>query len=114
MGFSARLSFLTTRTALHRGRLDLGTWHGYHELWTKEAQPAERLTPRFRFEDQGSLTVLLDRADGTADGLRFTRNDGERSECLGVAASGQFLSQQDLGLTAPLESGWHRLEWNPR
>ncbi len=109
-GILGAVSFLTTRTALHRARLDLGTWHGYQELWTREDLPAEDLSLRFRFDEAGSFTVLLRRQDGTADGIRFSRNPGEVSQCLHVATTGQFLSRTPL--EAPVGSGWHRLRWN--
>jgi hypothetical protein len=41
-GILGAVSFLTTRPALHRDRLDLGAWHGFHELLLKQPlAPAE-------------------------------------------------------------------------
>lgn len=104
-GILGAVSFVTTRTALHRERLDLGAWHGHHELRLREAHRVDGLELRFRLQREGTFTVRLDE-----QALRFSRNPGEQSLCLGVSEAGRFRDVEALPLLE-LDPSWHHLRW---
>ena len=64
---SAPSPSVATRTALHRDRLDLGAWHGFHELLLREPVTPERLALRFRLRRTG----LARARSPPHDGARF-------------------------------------------
>ena len=107
-GILGSVSFLTTRTALHRARLDLGVWHGYQEVVYREPVRLGRLELRFRLARPGYLVVLHEKRPDGFLGVRLSRSEGLGSACLTGDAEGGFLSHEPLPLEG-LGTGWHRL-----
>jgi lysophospholipase L1-like esterase len=108
-GILGAVSFLTTRTALHRGRLDLGVWHGYHEVLAREPLAPARLSLRFRLRKGGWLAVITAHDGARFEAVRVSREAGFPSACLAGTAAGAFSAKQGLGGTPELGTGWHRL-----
>jgi lysophospholipase L1-like esterase len=108
-GILGAVSFLTTRTALHRDRLDLGAWHGYHELLLREPLAPARLALRFRLPEGGWLAVITAHDGARFEALRVSREPGLPSACLAGTAAGAFTRREPLAAGAALDAGWHRL-----
>ena len=107
-GILGAVSFLTTRTALHRARLDLGVWHGYQELIYGEPVVLERLDLRFRLARPGYLVALHEKRDDGFLGVRLSRSEGLPSACLVGNGEGGFAQREPLDV-APLDDAWHEL-----
>jgi lysophospholipase L1-like esterase len=107
-GILGAVSFLTTRTALHRGHLDLGVWHGYQEVVYAESIVLERLELRFRLARPGYLVVLHEKRDDGFLGVRLSRSPGLPSACLVGDAEGGFVGQMPLDAVG-LDDDWHRV-----
>lgn len=112
-GILGSVSFLTTRTALFRERLNLGAWHAHHELrWHEPVEP-EEIGLRFRLPGEGTFTVLLGDDREGFDALRFSRSPGLEGGCMRVAPGGRFERHEPLPGTSAdaLGSGWHVVLW---
>jgi len=112
-GILGSVSFLTTRTALFRERLDLGAWHGHHELRWHEILDPERIELRFRLPGEGTFTVMLGDDRVGFDAVRFSRSPGLSGGCFRVAPGGRFEGHTGLLGSSPgeLDPEWHRFEW---
>ncbi|MAE95520.1 MAG: hypothetical protein CL910_12745 [Deltaproteobacteria bacterium] len=110
-GILGAVSFVTTRTALFRERLDLGAWHGHHELRMKRRVEPVEVRLRARLVDAGTLSLLLGSDEEGFDAVRLSRSRGLPSACLRVAASGRFLRVRPLPQGEGLDDGWHDLRW---
>jgi lysophospholipase L1-like esterase len=107
-GILGAVSFVTTRRALRGDRLDLATWHGFHEILLRQALVPERFALRFRLPDGGWL-VALTAQGGRFEGVRLSRDAGFPSACLAGTAAGAFTRKEPLAAPA-LDPGWHDLE----
>ncbi|MCP5056101.1 MAG: SGNH/GDSL hydrolase family protein [bacterium] len=112
-GILGSVSFMTTRTALFRERLDLGVWHGHHELRWHELLDPERIELRFRLPGEGTFTVLLGDDHVGFDAVRFSRSPGLSGGCFRVAPGGRFEKRSALPVSSSgaLDGEWHRFEW---
>jgi lysophospholipase L1-like esterase len=107
-GILGAVSFVTTRTALHRDRLDLGVWHGFHELLLREPLTPAWLTLRFRLRDAGWLAVITAHDGARFEAVRLSRDPAFSSACLSGTREGAFTAKRPLA--APeLGAGWHTL-----
>lgn len=107
-GILGAVSFVATRTALYRDRLDLGAWHGYHELLLREPVTPERIALRFRLREPGWLALLFQRTETRFEAVRVSRDPGFPPACLAGSADGAFASKAPLA-QPPLDAGWHAL-----
>jgi hypothetical protein len=94
-------SFLITRAALSRDRLDLGSWYGRHELIFRTPFTPREISLRF---SAGELAVLFDKTAAGFSGVRFA--DG-RAAFFRADAVGRFL--ETVPLDAVVDGSWHRL-----
>jgi lysophospholipase L1-like esterase len=95
-GILGAVSFLTTRTALHRGHLDLGVWHGYQELVYEAPVVLEQLDLRFRLVRPGYVVVLYEVSERGFRGVRLSRDEDLPSLCVAGDADGAFTSKAPL------------------
>ena len=107
-GILGAVSFVATRTALWRNRLDLGAWHGYHELLLREPLTPERISLRFRLREPGWLALLVQRTESRFDAVRVSRDPDFPAACLAGTAAGAFTAKTPLPQPA-LDPGWHAL-----
>jgi lysophospholipase L1-like esterase len=112
-GILGAVSFLTTRSALHRNRLDLGKWHGYQELLYREPVVLEALELRVRLPRPGYVVALFDQSDAGFQGLRLSSDPGFPSACLAGTESGGFTRREPLS-REPLDDRWHQLALRAR
>ena len=107
-GILGAVSFVATRTALHGNHLDLGAWHGFHELLLREPVTPERVALRFRLREDGWLAVLVQHTEAGFDAVRVSRDPGVPAACLAGTPEGAFTSKTPLAQPA-LDRGWHAL-----
>jgi lysophospholipase L1-like esterase len=107
-GVPGAISFLTTRTALHRNRLNLGVWHKYQEIVYREPVALGSLDLDFRIRRSGYLVVLFNRDEASFSGVRLSRNPDFSSTCLSGTTEGEFTGRTPLDVR-PLDGKWHRL-----
>ena len=101
-------SFLITRAALSRDRLDLGAWAGYNEVLYREPILPKRLNLRLRLEKDAYLNVLFNRTSSGFCAVRLSRRPDRASAFLRGLPEGRILSEGPLALP-PLDGSWHRL-----
>jgi len=107
-GILGAVSFVATRTALHGDRLDLGVWHGFHELLLREPVTPERLALRFRLREGGWLAVHVQHTGDRFEAVRLSADPAFPTACLEGAADGGFRTKAPLAQPA-LGRGWHAL-----
>ena len=107
-GILGAVSFVATRTALHGDRLDLGVWHGFHELLLREPVTLERLSLRFRLRRGGWLAVISAHDGARFEAVRVSADPGFPPACLAGTAAGAFTAKRPLALPEPGQ-GWHTL-----
>ena len=108
-GILGAVSFVATRTALHRDRLDLGVWHGFHELLLREPVTLERLSLRFRLRRGGWLAVISAHDGARFEAVRVSRGPGLSARLpRRERAAGAFTAKRPLALPDP-GRGWHAL-----
>jgi hypothetical protein len=106
-GILGAVSFIATRTALHRDRLDLGVWHGFHELLLREPVTPERLSLRFRLRSGGWLAVITAHDGARFEAVRISA-DPDFPACLAGTSAGAFTAKRPLAFPEP-GRGWHAL-----
>jgi lysophospholipase L1-like esterase len=107
-GILGAVSFVATRTALHRRHLDLGVWHGFHELLLRDPVRLERLSLRFRLRSGGWLAVISAHDGERFDALRVSADPDFPPACLAGTAAGAFTAKRPVALPDP-GRGWHSL-----
>jgi len=107
-GILGAVSFLTTRTALHRDRLDLGVWHGFHELLLREPVAPGRFALSFRLREGGWLAAITAHDGARFEAVRLSRDPDFPSACLAGTAAGAFTSKQPLA-AIDFDAGWQEL-----
>ncbi len=89
-GVMAAHAFLMTRRSLPNDRLDLGTWHGYQEIFTNRIFTPSELKFRFFIPDNRYITLQLDRQpNGGYYGVIISRNARFRSGLIRVVQAGE-------------------------
>jgi lysophospholipase L1-like esterase len=107
-GILGAVAFLTTRTALHRDRLDLGVWHGYQELLRRDAVALAGISARVRLDGPGYLVVVVDKTEDAFTGVRVSTDPAFPAACLHGDDRGVFQNREDLDVPL-LGDAWHRL-----
>ncbi|MFH1618283.1 MAG: SGNH/GDSL hydrolase family protein, partial [bacterium] len=102
-------SFLITRSALHRNRLNLGNWHGFNEVLFKKPLRPKQLKFHFKISDGGYLNLIFNKSSSGFSGLRISRNRSYGSMFFRSTAEGRFISTAALN-GQPLGAGRHLLD----
>ncbi|MCX5796133.1 MAG: SGNH/GDSL hydrolase family protein [Elusimicrobia bacterium] len=101
-------SFLITRPALSRNRLDLGAWSGGNELISRESFTPRRISLRLRLDPDAYLAVLFDRTASGFLAVRLSRKPDYPNAFLRGRPEGRILSAEPLAWPL-LDGAWHRL-----
>ena len=100
-GLVGAVATLTTRTALHRGELDLGAWHGFQELVLAERLDVETASARIALDPEAYVCLRLDQG-AESWGLRIDRGTAGRSRFYRASLEGEWTESwpvQVAGLT---------------
>jgi lysophospholipase L1-like esterase len=104
-GVMGALHFVDGRQALAGGRLDLGAWHGFHEVRLREPVRVRELHFRFELDEGAWLAFLWD--DGR-HALRISRHALFPSALLEPTPEGAFTRRQPLELPAAVSEALGR------
>ena len=107
-GILGAVSFLVTRPALHRDRLDLGAWHGFHELLLREPVSPERVALRFSLRRAGWVAAITANDGARFEAVRLSRDPALPSACLAGTVQGKFEKRGPFEVPE-LGEGWHDL-----
>jgi len=107
-GVMGAVSFLTTTTALSRGRLDLGAWHGFQQVELKDSQGLAEAAFDFQLDPGGYLGVIHHRDEHGNASLRFSADPRLPPIAVLSDEEGAFLSTTPLP-GGQLDSNWHHL-----
>ncbi|HRY97596.1 MAG TPA: SGNH/GDSL hydrolase family protein [Bacteroidales bacterium] len=106
-GLMGAWSFVLTYRALAHHRLDLGTWHGYQEVFLKDTLAYDRLTLRFRLEDSAFLVVYYAGLDDELYALRLSAHPAHAPAWLGLRS--MEFTDKDLIRHWQVPEVWHEL-----
>ena len=101
-------SFLITRSALSRNRLNLGAWAGFNEVLGRDDFTPRRISLRFRLEKDAYLNVLFNRTAAGFCAVRLSRSPDYANAFLRGRPEGRILSAEPLSWPF-LDGAWHRL-----
>jgi lysophospholipase L1-like esterase len=107
-GILGAVSFLTTRPALHQDHLDLGAWHGFHELLLRERVSPGEIALRFRLRRVGWVAAIAAHDGARFEAVRLSRDPAMPSACLAGTAQGRFDAKAPFAVPE-LGEGWHAL-----
>jgi lysophospholipase L1-like esterase len=107
-GILGAVSFLTTRPALHRDRLDLGAWHGFHELLLKQPLAPAELSLRFQLRRVGWVAAIVANDGAHFEAVRLSRDPAAPSACLAGTTQGAFTTKEPFAVP-DLGAAWHAL-----
>ncbi len=99
-------AFFITRRALPYGRLDLGTWHGHHEIVSKKSFSAAEVEFKLFLKDDSYLAFQYNRNGESYDALIFSSNKMITSKYITATDSARFIKNEELSL--PLQiNAWN-------
>ena len=104
-------SFLITRAALSRNRLNMGAWYGFNEVLYKHALRPREFRFGLKLKDKADLSVIFGeeastRSPGAVSGLRLSRNPGRGPIFFESTPSGRFISKSVIS-PFPFDGGRH-------
>jgi lysophospholipase L1-like esterase len=111
-GVMGAISFLTTRPALYRSRLNLGAWHGYQELWYDTPVEPGSVSFDFLLPEDGYVVFLFNSRGGAYSGVRLSRHAELGSACLEVREDRSFAARARID--TEFGPGWSRFRMEPR
>lgn len=104
-GLMGAISFVTTRTALHRNRLNLDAWHGFQEVLFKEEIDLEEMEFDFLLEEEAYFSFLFKGGLSGYSGIRISRSERFDSIFFTAAPDGEFLAKRRIDIPS-LGGGW--------
>lgn len=102
------VSFLVTRKPLYRDRLDLSTWHGFHEVVLREPVDPEHVAFSLSLDENSYVAFEYGGDAEHLDGVRLSRNAELPSQWFRATVDG-FIEEQ-RPLDASVGAGWHDVE----
>ena len=108
------ISYVTTRPALRRNRLDLHEWHGFQEVWLKEAVNADEVRFSLWIDDEAYATFLFGDPAEEHGGVILSRRPALPAATVRVEPTGSFAARSSLDSAPEIEGGWRRCVWKRR
>lgn len=96
-------SFVKEPFSIKHGLLNLGSWHGYQEVYLKREYQAKKIEVSFELEDNSHLILLLKDKSGLRWGLRLSNNSHHPSSLLRINEVGKFTEKVLLNIVLPSE-----------
>ncbi|MCF8059408.1 MAG: hypothetical protein K9K67_08930 [Bacteriovoracaceae bacterium] len=96
-------SFVKEPFSIKHGLLNLGSWHGYQEVYLKREYQAKKIEVSFELEDNSHLILLLKDKSGLRWGLRLSNNSHHPSSLLRINEIGKFTEKVLLNIVLPSE-----------
>ena len=100
---------MRTRNLLHRNRLNLDTWHGFHEILLSGPVQPGSIRLDFHVGRDGYLIVIFNKNAASFSGIRLSRASRFPGMFFRASTGGEFTYTQPLSDVQPSD-GWHTLE----
>jgi lysophospholipase L1-like esterase len=107
-GVMGSWSFMLTYRALANNHLDLGTWHGYQELFLNKSLPFRIVELDFQLDPNACLVIFYEKNHDTLTGVRISAHP-DYTNALIRTVNTRFIQKTDIKLPA-LKSGWNRIK----
>jgi lysophospholipase L1-like esterase len=107
-GVMGAWSFMLTYRALANNHLDLGTWHGYQEIFLNKSVPFRIVELDFQLDTNACLVIFYEKNHDTLTGVRISANP-DYTHSLLRTANARFIQKYDIKLP-DLKSGWNRIK----
>lgn len=95
--------------ALARGHLNLGAWHGFHEIIYKTPISLSELDFRFLLGSDAYFSLIFSRDDHEFSGIRLSANPKFESALFKASRDGEFLSKAPIEVPSIEIGVWHTL-----
>ncbi len=105
-GVMGSWAFMLSYRALAKNRLDLGTWHGYHELFLKKPVTFSEASFDFRLDGEACLVFFFGKAGDTLKAIRISEDPQYESAYLEVV-EGRFVRKESLKIPV-INQSWNR------
>ena len=100
------VAYTTTPVTLTTNALNLGAWHGFQEVVTRELVNPTSLSFRMQLPGESSLSLIYNKTDKGFSGIRLSTSPNHPSERFTATAGGRFLTRAPLSVPA-LGEAWH-------
>ena len=107
--FSGAFTFLTTRQALAKNRLNLGAWHGYQEVIYKDPLSIKDISFDVYYPMPSYLTFIFNKDSSGFDGIRLSAHPIFKNIYLKSDETGQFLKKMNLPMDSLALHRWHHV-----
>lgn len=101
--------FLLSRIPLAQNKLNLGSYYGFQEVFTRKELNLHKVDLRFKIENNSYLDLLYNQQGSELQGLRLSRLATSPATSFTANSQGAFIESHPQQL-ALLDSGWHTAE----
>jgi lysophospholipase L1-like esterase len=112
-GVMGTLHFLNTPTSLARGRLQLGSWHGYQEVLFHRAVKPREVAFDFALSPNSYVLFVFEKTNAGFRALRLSSTEQFPSAYIVSQPDGEFISQARLPCGSELSAGRVELRFGP-
>lgn len=109
-GVMGSWSFMLTYRALANNRLDLGTWHGYQEVFLNKPVKYSKATIDFMLAENACLVIFFEKNADTLTAVRVSNNPHYDNVLLRVV-NNRFIEKSDITIPE-LNPGWNSVILN--
>ncbi|MDH5533483.1 MAG: SGNH/GDSL hydrolase family protein [Candidatus Pacebacteria bacterium] len=109
MGVMGSYNFFSNTQPLNRDHLNLGSWHGFQEIHTKNEYDFNRVEYDIRVSSSGYLINYLMNNKGERIGFKIKKNE---NECIKIDKGGKFIEREPVSLTLDEENKWVHISLN--
>ncbi|HEY4001074.1 MAG TPA: SGNH/GDSL hydrolase family protein [Candidatus Xenobia bacterium] len=102
------VSFMVTPTALHYNRLNLGVWHGFHEVLYDQPMVLQKAAFDCLLPAETWVTFVFDKTEHGFRGFRLSTASADPTAWLSGDVAGRFY--QNVALPLDPATGWHHVE----
>lgn len=103
-------TYMEGRQALAKGRLNLGAWHGFQEVFYKEQLAASLISFDFFVQDGGYLVFFFSNLRGLRTGIRLSANPMFPNAFIVADELGRFLEKTPITGLVVEPGHWHRFK----
>lgn len=109
-GVMGSWSFMLTYRALAGNQLNLGTWHGYQEIFLDKPLPYSKASFDFMLDENACLVIFYETNSDTLTAIRVSNNPAYDNALLRVV-NNRFIEKSDITIPE-LNPGWNSIILN--
>jgi len=95
-GVMGRKALVTTRQLFAKEQLNLGSWHGFQEIFYHESVPLSEVSFDFELDPEAYLAFIFSKAEQGSSGIRISKHRDFNNIVFQVTNSGEFTKKQIL------------------